>query len=233
MTAIFAHRGFTGDPPGRSGWLENTVEAFVAARLAGADGVELDVRLTADAELAVHHDRVVPGLGAVTNASAAELPAHVPLLAEALAACAGIRVNVEVKHEPDADPQRRVAAAVVSVLRAAGADGVLVSSFDPASLEVVRRLLPEVPAGLLVDWRSDGATALAASRTLGCATLHPFVTQVDAGLVAAARAQGIGIHAWTVNADADLATMAALGIDAVITDRLMAAIAAVRPGSAG
>ena len=42
MTAVFAHRGCT------EGFTENTIEAFVEARRLGADGVELDVRLTAD-----------------------------------------------------------------------------------------------------------------------------------------------------------------------------------------
>ena len=58
MTAVFAHRGCT------EGFTENTLEAFAEARRLGADGVELDVRLTADGALAVHHDAEIPGLGA-------------------------------------------------------------------------------------------------------------------------------------------------------------------------
>src|SRR5580704_17015462 len=51
VTAVFAHRGCT-----EGGIHENTVEAFAEARRLGADGVELDVRLTKDGALAVHHD---------------------------------------------------------------------------------------------------------------------------------------------------------------------------------
>ena len=59
MTAVFAHRGCT------EGFVENTLEAFAEARRLGADGVELDVRLTADGALAVHHDAGIPGIGTI------------------------------------------------------------------------------------------------------------------------------------------------------------------------
>ena len=58
-TAVFAHRGCT------EGFVENTLEAFAEAKRLGADGVELDVRLTSDGALAVHHDPLIDGLGPV------------------------------------------------------------------------------------------------------------------------------------------------------------------------
>ena len=62
MIAVFAHRGCT-----EGGLRENTVEAFAEARRLGADGVELDVRLTKDGALAVHHDAEVPGVGVIPS----------------------------------------------------------------------------------------------------------------------------------------------------------------------
>ena len=47
---IIAHRGASGLGP------ENTLAAFEAAIAAGADGIELDVHLTADGHVVVHHD---------------------------------------------------------------------------------------------------------------------------------------------------------------------------------
>src|SRR5580693_8567760 len=96
MTAVFAHRGRT------DGFAENTLEAFAEAKRLGADGVELDVRLTADGALAVHHDPTIDGLGPVADLTVPELPAHVPLLVDALTVCDGMVVNVEIKNEPDA-----------------------------------------------------------------------------------------------------------------------------------
>ncbi len=229
MTAIFAHRGCHGVPAPR----ENTIEAFLAAGRAGADGVELDVRATADGALAVHHDRLVPGVGEVADVTAAQLPGEVPLLDDALEACAGLQVNVEIKG----GPAEAVLVARLLLERGGGPGapgtppaGVFVSSFVPESLTAVHEVAPGVPCGLLVDWRADGRPALDRAVDLGCATLHPFVTQVDAGLVAGARERGLGLHVWTVDADADIAAMGALGIDAIITDRVAAAVRILRAG---
>ena len=92
MTKIFAHRG--------SAHLsrENTVPAFVAARALGADGIELDVHLTADGNVVVHHDSEVPGLGPIGHLLTAQLPAWLPSLTEALDACRALEVNVEIKQ---------------------------------------------------------------------------------------------------------------------------------------
>lgn len=227
MTAIFAHRGFTGTPGDASRPVENTVEAFAAAHSAGADGVELDVRLTADAELAVRHDRQLPGVGPLTNIPARDLPPDVPLLAGALVACTPLAVNVELKHEAP-DRARRLAVEVARLLSADGRPEVFVSSFDAESLRRVRRQAPGVRTGLLVDWATDARAALRQAVSLGCSTLHPFVTQVDRDLVEAARAAGIGLHVWTVNAQDDLAEMGRLEVEAVITDRVPAALAVLR-----
>ncbi len=221
MTAIFAHRGCHGVPAPR----ENTIEAFVAARRAGADGVELDARATADGALAVHHDRHVPGLGDLANVSASQLPDEVPLLPDVLDSCRGLRVNVEIKGGA------AEGALVGRFLLAERPPEVLVSSFVPESLVACLAVAPAVPAGLLVDWRTDPMIGLAHARALGCATFHPFVTQVDTGLVEAARQAGLGLHVWTVNADEDIALTGRLGVEAVITDRVDAAIRILRPAA--
>src|ERR1700685_3925666 len=79
VTGVFAHRGCT-----EGGIRENTVEAFAEARRLGADGVELDVRLTKDGALAIHHDAEVPGVGVIPELEVADLPSYVPLLADVL-----------------------------------------------------------------------------------------------------------------------------------------------------
>src|ERR1700761_3714211 len=94
MTAVFAHRGCT------EGFTENTLEAFAEAKRLGADGVELDVRLTADGALVVHHDPLVAGIGPVAEVTVPQLPGHIPLLVDALAVCEGMVVNVEIKNGP-------------------------------------------------------------------------------------------------------------------------------------
>ena len=115
-TAVQAHRG---SPDPASGVRENTLDAFVRARSLGADGVELDVRLTADGGLAVHHDPVIEGSGPIGELTVGDLPDHVPLLADALEACAGMVVNIEIKNQPWeqlSDTGDRAAEAVVALV---------------------------------------------------------------------------------------------------------------------
>ena len=71
MTKIFAHRGASAYAP------ENTLPAFELAERQGADGIELDVQLTKDGEVAVIHDekidRTGTGEGFVRDFTLAEL----------------------------------------------------------------------------------------------------------------------------------------------------------------
>lgn len=226
MTAVFAHRGCT------EGFVENTVEAFAEAGRRGADGVELDVRLTADGALAVHHDAEIPGLGPLCALTVAELPAHVPLLGEALAACEGMAVNVEIKNapqDPGFDPSEAVAALTAAAIEEAGwTTRVIVSSFQVATLRAVRAADGRLVLGALWGFGDDPATALPAAAEAGFAAVHPFVSIVTPELVARAHESGLAVNVWTVNAPDDLRAMVSLGVDSVITDRLDEAIAAAR-----
>jgi glycerophosphoryl diester phosphodiesterase len=73
---LYGHRGASALS------LENTLGAFARARTDGADGIELDVRLTADGELAVFHDedlvRIAGRPGRVAQMSWRELAAVSP-----------------------------------------------------------------------------------------------------------------------------------------------------------
>ncbi len=230
MTSVFAHRGCT------EGCTENTLEAFAEARRRGADGVELDVRLTADGALAVHHDAEVPGLGPICALGVGDLPAHVPLLADALAASEGMVVNVEIKNapgDPGWDEGEAVAALTAAAIDEAGwIDRVIVSSFQPATLRAVQVADGRLALGVLWGWTVETGSALVEAAEAGCRAVHPFVTTVTPELVEAAHEAGLAVNVWTVNAPHDLEAMVALGVDAVITDRIGDALAAARPTSA-
>jgi glycerophosphoryl diester phosphodiesterase len=211
--------------------VENTLEAFHRARELGADGVELDVRLTADGGLAVHHDAVVPGAGPVHELATADLPSHVPLLVDALEACAGMLVNIEIKNHPGEaafDPTERASGLVVDEVEELGRAGtVVVSSFWSAALGAVRSAGPGLACGLLVVPAFAPASSIEAAVALGCTAVHLPVGLVDGPTVAAAHDVGLAVAAWTV-ADADtLAAVLAAGVDTVITDDVAVARRAV------
>lgn len=228
VPAVYAHRG-SPDPAG--GIRENTVEAFLRARRLGADGVELDVRRTADGDLVVHHDPEVPGLGPVHELHSDRLAGSVARLSAALAACEGLRVNIELKNLPGEagfDPGERMAREVAELVVASGRqDSVVISSFWPASLDAVHRVDPELATGLLVAGWFDADACVPMALEHGCRALHPHLSLLDSRLVGAAVEAGLAVATWTVNDHTAIRHVAGLGVDTVITDDVATARAAL------
>ncbi len=142
--AAVAHRG--------APWAarENTLPSFRAAVAAGADAVELDVRLTRDGVPVVLHDRTLERLwghdaavGTVSRERLTELAPGVPALTDALAATRGVRTLVDLP-DPGA-----VAAAVAAVRAAEAADRVYYCG-GPEAMRRVRAVSPG--AELALTW---------------------------------------------------------------------------------
>ena len=248
MTQVIGHRGASRDER------ENTLAAFRAARSQGADGVELDVRRTADGRLAVHHDAHLPDGRAIVETTWENMPVPVPDLAAALEACRGFgTVNVEIKNWPDDvdfDESLAIVDAVVDTLRELTDDlraVLLVSCFHLPTLDRVRALDPELATAWLVigpgvgpgteTLRADGdvvAATVAAVAERGHRALHPHHAFVDADLVTAAHEVGIEVNTWTVDDPDRIRWLAGAGVDAVITNAPADALAALgRPPAVG
>jgi glycerophosphoryl diester phosphodiesterase len=216
---VIGHRGASAAHP------ENTLAAFQGAIDQGADGVELDVRRTADGALALCHDEVLPDGRAVVDVQEAELPAAVPILAQALDVCRPLAVvNVEIKNWPadrDFDPREQVAADAVALLDARGElrDGrILVSSFHLPTVDRVRELAPEVATGWLLGLADDLGPLVDRAAASGHAAVHPHHAFVDADLVARAHDAGLAVNTWTCDDPDRIRWLADLGVDAVITN---------------
>ncbi|MEX5710424.1 glycerophosphodiester phosphodiesterase [Parafrankia sp. FMc6] len=142
---VLGHRGSRTPGP------ENTLEAVDAALRAGADGVELDVRRSADGDLVCVHDARLPRLGgrAVIRRSTSELASRgIPLLTEMLDVWDGRgRLILEIKNQPgqpDFDaPRERTARALIELLRARGLPG---SSVAGAHLDQATAPAPGAPS---------------------------------------------------------------------------------------
>ncbi len=227
MTLILGHRGAS------SVFTENTIEAFVAAGKLGGDGVELDVRRMADGGLAVHHDANLADGRALVEMTAAQLPVHVPQLRDALVACDGMTVNIEIKNvgiDPDFDPEENVAVAIVGLVDELGiADRVVVSCFGLAAIDTVRRGNPAIRTGWLTIPNYDQLRALETTVEHGHSALHAHFTSVTAELVDVARAAGVVINTWTVDDPAEMRRLAELGVGAIVTNDVALAVATLRP----
>ena len=216
---MLGHRGASAVAP------ENTVAAFTRARDLGADGVELDVRRSADGVLVVHHDPEVPGVGLIASTSYADLHAARPEVAtldEALRACRGLVVNAEVKclpWEPDADADGSVMRATIDAVGAH--DGMMiVSSFDLAAVDRALARAPDLATG----WLTHGQGVVAAAE-IAAAHGHPWlnpdgVAALEAGVdgFRAAHAAGVLVSVWTVDDPRAARTLAAAGADIIITN---------------
>ena len=228
MTDVIAHRGASSARP------ENTIEAFVAARSLGADGVELDVRRTRDGAAVVHHDAVLADGRPICGLALAQVPLEVPRLAEALEACSGMTVNVEIKNVPsddDFDPEQLLAHQVVSTVERAGLSGqVIVSSFGFAAIDRVRELAPGLRTAWLVTDRGEAAPLIERAAAAGHLGIHPRWPMVDDTFMELARAAGLFVNAWTVNDPETIRRLADLGADGVVTDVPDIALAALGRG---
>lgn len=237
---ILAHRGspgaVAGDGPGAA---ENTVAAVAASLREGADGVEVDLRLSADGVLVVCHD---PDLGRLTGrplpvaatgweelrAAADASGVALARVEWMLAAMAGRPVVLELKAPPPGPGSvRRTAEAVVERLAVLAAAGlpleVTLSSFAPSVVAAVRAVAPgprPFSTALLGRPTMRAGALLRQGLAGGHDEIHPHVAALlaEPGCAAAAHRCGVGVVAWTVNSSRAVRRLAALDIDAVITD---------------
>lgn len=227
---VIGHRGAAALGP------ENTLAAIGAALDAEADGVEIDVRLSADGLPMLIHDidlgRTTGAAGRVDEREAKGLSAlGVPTLQEALDLVPDDRrLIIELKGTPwDAgyDPNEPLARAVAAMLDAIPPRRVTVSSFNPLSLAIVRAEAPDVATGVLTAPAFDLGSNLAAAVQGGHDECHVPDQILEAWFVDEAHAAGRSVMSWTVN-DADrLRRCAEWGVDAVITDDPRAALRAL------
>jgi glycerophosphoryl diester phosphodiesterase len=227
---IIAHRGDKTHAP------ENTLAAFKLAAENGADAIEFDVKLTADERVIVLHDQTVnrttTGTGKIFQlpfAVVRDLDAggwfseesrgeRIPTLDEVFETV-GKRLYINIELTNYATPGDGLVPKVVDLVKKHGLqDRMLFSSFFARNLQITRSLLPEVPRGLLCMRGILGSWGRTFTWRGDYFALHPYLTDVDPGLVNRVQAAGKRVHVWTVNSEEDLKRMIGLGVDAIITD---------------
>lgn len=238
---LYGHRGAAGLAP------ENTLAAFEHGHAAGADGFELDVQLSRDGVVMVHHDdtvdRTTDGTGRVAELTAdalARLDAGYRFEVNGSAPFRGQGIGVPrfediVRRFPDAalivelkNRHDALADAVVDVLRRAGAcERAIVGCFYPEPLARIRRTAPEVATGA-----STNEVRWALYRSwLGLPPSQPAyrgfqvpeksgVTRVvSRRFVRAANRAGVAVKVWTVNDLDDARRLLDWGVQGLISDR--------------
>lgn len=217
MTLVIAHRGASAAAQ------ENTLDAFRLAVQMGADFIELDVRRSRDDVLIIHHDAHLPDGRFIVEHDYDDLPDWLPTLAEALDACEGARVNIEIKNEPDApdyDEEHQISDAVVGLALAfRQPEELLVTSFNLDTVKRLHSVNPEIPAGFVTGYDILQVQMLLDHLVeSGLQAVVPYDPTVDRRFIDRAHEAGLLVHTWTVN-DADrMAELIDMGIDGIITD---------------
>ena len=231
---IYGHRGASARAP------ENTQRAFALAFDEGADGIELDVRLSRDGAVVVCHDPTLERLakrpGVVAQLDARELT-HIdvggdtiPLLDDVLdaATARGGRVNVEVKGDvPDRLATSRAVARLLRARSARDRATIFASSFRPEMLAAMRVAGAGVPMAFLFDLENTGPARAAILRRVFLPDgLHPQDRACTAQAIARWRARGLFVNAWTIDDPDRIRSLSAAGVDGIITNDPRGALSA-------
>ncbi|MGY1552968.1 glycerophosphodiester phosphodiesterase [Microbacterium sp. A588] len=223
---IVGHRGNSTVTP------ENTMPAFVSTTRAGAEYFEIDMYLSKDRVPVVIHDgtvdRTTDGTGSVTNMTLEELRAldagswfspafagtKIPTFDEVLTYVAngGADVVIEYKGEWNVEDTQLT----VDMIEAAGVENkVLAQSFSATTVANFATVAPDLPVG----WLTGGidASIIATAEQIGADAINP--SNATAESVALAHEHELGVFVWTKNNAADWASLTAMGVDGIITDR--------------
>lgn len=211
-TLRLAHRGDWRHAP------ENSIAALVAAvAIPGCDGLELDVRSSADGVPILLHDETLervqdrPDRADLLTAEALEA-FGIPSLADALAAVPRRAfLDIELKGEHD-----RTVVEVLASGRGAELREAVVSSFDPNTLERIAGLAPLWPRWL--NARTLGADVIATAQELECRGVAVEWQSIDAHTMGLARAAELEVVAWTVRRRSTFDRLTRLGVAAVCVE---------------
>lgn len=216
-----AHRGAKAYEP------ENTLQSFQKALDLNADGIELDVHLSADGYLIVMHDETIDkmtnGKGSVNSFSLAELKSfliaekyQIPTLNEVFDLVnKRCFINVELKN---ADTSKQVVSLIEEYIskKSWNYEHFIVSSFDWNALEEVYNLNPKILIGVLTE--DDLQPALAFAESINAYAIHPDYHLLNEENTKAIQEKGFLVLPWTVNIEEDIQKIKSYNIDGIITD---------------
>jgi len=223
---IVAHRGVS------SVWPENSLIAFEKAVEIRADGVECDLRRTADGRIVLMHDasidRTTRGTGYVFALTFAEVRRHaikdprqpdraypdqrVPSLAEFLDLMgpSGLELRIELKEVGFEEE-------VVQQIRERGlADRTVLTSFLPAAIQTVKSCDRSIRTGLITSRFSQ----------VRYEVIRPDIDAVDFGVAwefsremyQRAKSDGLTLDVWTIDDPEQFRSIAELAPDYVTTN---------------
>ncbi|CAG0981876.1 glycerophosphoryl diester phosphodiesterase [Anaerolineales bacterium] len=237
---LLAHRGDKNHAP------ENTLPAFEQAIQKGADGVELDVKLTGDGHVVVIHDstvdRTTDGRGRVASLTLEAIReldagkwfdekfsgAKIPLLEEVFEAVGRDKlINIELKNY--STPFNDLVLRVCELIKRHNNQGqIILSSFYSSNLKIALQILPEVSRALLAMPGPAGLWARSFGFMFGdYQALHPHISNATREQVQRAHRLKRRVHVWTANTPGEVVRLRDWGFDGIMTDDPLMAVRAL------
>jgi len=228
---VIAHRGAPVCAP------ENSLQAFIAARNAGAAWIETDVKLTADGIPVLIHDdtldRTTSGKGPVAEMAWTEMQkldagawfspnfsgAKVTSLAELVAFCSSSKMRLLLELKPS--PGRTQATVMVALIEAAklwpeDMPPPIITSFSTDALLIAAQLHPGWPRGLLLDtWHDNWIEAVERTESSLVTIKEEFLTPER---LISLRNATVPVLAYTVNDPVRAKELLRNGIKAIYSD---------------
>jgi len=235
---IIAHRGASHDAP------ENTLESVKLGWEQGSDAVEVDVYLSKDGHIVVHHDSDTKKLAGVdrkvVDQTLAELRqldvgswkgakwkgVRIPKLDDVLATIPeGRRMFIEVKCGPEIVP------GLAKAFKRSGkaSEQLVVISFDYEVVKQTKARFPKIPCFYLSSFEQHKETGklepsaeelIAKAKAAKLEGLNVnYKGLANEVFIEKVHAAGLELFTWTVNSPAEARRLVRLGINGITTDR--------------
>lgn len=218
---VIGHRGAMGYET------ENTIASIEKAIELGVSMIEIDVLRIKSGEVMVFHDkrvdRLTNGAGEIEDYYMTDVLAlnlvgghKIPTLQKVLKAVDGrVKINIELKG-------KRTASKVDQIIRVYERregyplSNYVISSFDWEELDAFRALNQEVDVAVLTD--ADPLQAISKAQELNAIAINPYYKNINAEIVEQIHNAGFKVYTYTVNEEADIASVKEMGVDGIFCD---------------
>lgn len=204
---IFAHRGASLEAP------ENSLEAFRAALVLGADALELDCYLHPARGLVVTHN--------LENVNDPDIPTLQEVLAlNRSTATGGAQTPIIFDIKAQKGLYRPAALAVAALAeKYLPPEKILLSSFFWRHLLALRRHFPQLPRALILKQRAFKLVPISFfDKWFAIQAIHVGVWWTTPALVEKWHRAGKKVHAWVVNRPDEIRRCLEMGVDGIFTD---------------